>query len=263
MMRLAAYLHPQHCDFEGLRTAVLRAEDLGFEVAYTWDHFFPLFGDQSDKTLECWTTLAAWAEATRTIEIGSLVTCNSYRNPNLVADMARTVDNISDGRLILGIGAGWFERDYTAYGYDYGTARSRLAALERDLPIIADRMRQLDPPPRRNIPILIGGGGERITLRLVAEHAQMWHHFGGPGEMARKIEVLSRHCEAVGRDLADIEISAGVDLDQAHEVPRICDEYYECGVRQLTLGFGGPDYDMTLASEFLRWRDTSGALSAS
>jgi probable F420-dependent oxidoreductase len=250
-VRIGVQLQPQHADYAQLRAAVAEAEEAGADIVFNWDHFFPLSGEPDGKHFECWTMLGAWAEATSRVEIGALVTCNSYRNPELLADMARTVDHISGGRLILGIGAGWFQRDYDEYGYDFGTAGSRLADLAQALPRIRDRWAQLNPAPTRDIPVLIGGGGERKTLRYTAEHATIWHSFGNAETFTRKSRILDDHCADVGRDPARIERSVGVSAPPAE----VADGLVAAGATLFTVGSGGPDFDMGLLKEWIAWRD--------
>ncbi len=259
-VRIALQIHPQQADYAAIRGAVADAEEMGFDIVYNWDHFYPLYGDPDGKHFEAWTMLGAWAEQTSRIQIGCLVTCNSYRNPQLLADMARTVDHISGGRLIFGIGSGWFERDYDEYGYEFGTAGGRLRALAAALPVIKERWTKLNPPPTRPLPILIGGGGEKVTLRIVAEHANAWHTFpASTDELAHKSEVLRKHCAAVGRDPAEIEVSVGVHPHRIDKDLAYADAHYDTGARQFTLGYGGPTFDLSSAQPWLDWRDTKNA----
>ena len=255
-LRVGVQIQPQHADYAAMRSAWAEADELGADTIFNWDHFYPLYGDPDGLHFECWTMLGAWAEATSRVEIGALVSCNSYRNPELLADMARTVDHISDGRLILGIGSGWFERDYTEYGYEFGTAGQRLDALGEALPRIEARWARLNPAPTRAVPVLIGGGGERKTLRTVARHADIWHGFGDAETIARKHEVLDRWCAEVGRDPAAIERSAGVDGGEPGEAG---ERLHALGTRLFTLGVGGPHYDLAPVREWLAWRDEKNA----
>lgn len=251
-VRIGVQLQPQHADYPQIRDAVRRAEDLGVDVVFNWDHFFPLSGDPDGKHFECWTMLGAWAEQTSRVQLGALVTCNSYRNPELLADMARTVDHISGGRLVLGIGAGWKQKDYDEFGYEFGTPGSRIADLAQALPRIKARLAAGNPALTRDIPVLIGGGGERKTLRVVAEHADVWHSFGDVTELRRKSAILDEHGAAVGRDTASlVERSVGVGAPPE----AVADDLLAAGVTLFTVGTGGPGYDLSLAQKWVRWRD--------
>jgi probable F420-dependent oxidoreductase len=230
--RVGVQFQPQATTMDALRAGWRAADALGVDTIWTWDHFYPLHGDPEAAHFEGWTLLAAMACDTSRARFGMLVTCNSYRNPDLLADMARTTDHVSGGRLILGLGAGWFERDYEAYGYRFGEARDRLRDLAEALPRIEARLAALNPPPLGPLPILIGGGGEQVTLRLVAKHASMWNGFGPPETFARKSGILDGHCADIGRDPKEIERTVLMDTD---EVGRV-DEYLEAGAEHLIVG---------------------------
>ena len=244
---------PQHGDYEAMKRAWVEADGLGVDRLYNWDHFYPLSGDANGKHFESLTIQAAMAALTKSAEISSLVICNSYRNPNLLADMARTIDHISGGRFVLGIGSGWFRKDYDEYGYEFGTAGSRLRELDRALPVIKGRWERLNPRPRRRIPILIGGGGEKVTLRIVAEHADIWHSFGDPPTMKRKSDILDEWGAKVGRDPAEIQRSTTVarlsgDISRA-------EDYLELGFTDFVVTAQGPEWDLEPLRKVLAWRD--------
>ena len=259
-IRIGVQLQPQHCsDYTQIRDAVRRCEDIGVDIAFNWDHFYPLYGDPDGAHYECWTMLGAWAEQTSRIEIGALVSCNSYRNPELLADMARTVDHISGGRLILGIGSGWKQKDYDEYGYEFGTVGSRLDDLAVAMPRITSRLSKLNPAPLRQIPILIGGQGERKTLRLVAEHADIWHGFTNATTYPGKAEVLARHCADTGRDPDTVERSSGVEGKGADALVANAEALAQRGVTLMTVGCDGPDYNLGPAEALVRWRDNRSA----
>jgi len=259
-IRISVQVPPQHVTIAQMRDMWLRAEDAGVDAVYNWDHFYPLSGDPAGLHFEAYTLLAAMAEVTDRVQIGSLVTCNSYRNPNLLADMARTIDHLSDGRFVLGIGSGWAERDYENYGYPFGTAASRLQDLKRDLPIIRDRWTKLNPGPvNGTIPILIGGGGEKVTLRIVAEHANTWHTFGDVDTAKRKAGILDQHCATVGRDPSEIVRSVGVGSAKdgsTDEAIRIAEAHVANGFSDFTTGIGAPDFDFSLVKALVAWRDS-------
>jgi probable F420-dependent oxidoreductase len=238
-LKIGVQLHPQATALDDLREAARSADAMGADSIWVWDHFSPLYGNPDAEHFEAYTLLAALAAETSNARIGALVTCNSYRNPNLLADMARTIDHISHGRFILGIGSGWFERDYKEYGYEFGTAPERLRRLAESLPVIMDRLGRLNPPPIGDVPILIGGSGEKVTLRLVAQFADGWNSFGPPERFAEKNRVLDEWCARLDRNPRQIERTVGINGSEIEN----WEAYLEAGATHLIV-MTGPPYDL-------------------
>jgi len=246
--KVGVQFEPQHCSVTELRDGWRRAEELGVDSIWTWDHFFPLSGDLNGRHFEGWSLLAAMACDTMRARIGILVSCNSYRSPDLVTDMARTIDHVSGGRVVLGYGAGWSERDYDEYGFDFGTAGSRAAALEAGVLRIKARLGKLNPPPIGRLPLMIGGEGERVLLRVAAEHADIWTGFGPVSTFAQKNRVLDQWCEKVGRDPSSIERSVLAngqgELDQL-------DEFTAAGAQEIIVPAQAP-FDLDAVEAAIR-----------
>jgi probable F420-dependent oxidoreductase len=237
--QVGVQLHPQATTVDALRAAWRAADEIGVDSIWVWDHFYPLYGDPDAEHFEAYTLLAALAADTTNARLGALVTCNSYRNPNLLADMARTIDHISHGRFILGIGSGWFERDYSEYGYEFGTAPGRLRELATALPVIMERLGRLNPPPVGDVPILIGGSGEKVTLRLVAQYADGWNTFGPPEHFAAKSRVLDEWCAKLDRNPAQIERTVGINASEIDN----WQAYLDAGASHLIV-MTGPPFDL-------------------
>ena len=219
-----------------------RAEALGYDHVWVYDHVETVPRRERTHVFEAFTMLAALSQRTTRIELGQLVTCVGYRNVGLLAKEAACVDVMSGGRLVLGLGAGWFEREYEAYGYGFPTATDRLAALDEALTVIPrlwseetvtfdGRFVSLDgafcePEPLRRPPILVGGGGERVTLRLAARHADLTNWQVGLDAFVRKSRLLAGYCEEIGRDPASISRTHGPDclvVDSDAELARWLD----------------------------------------
>ena len=237
--KVGVQLHPQATTTDDLRAAWRAADALEVDSIWVWDHFYPLYGDPDAPHFEAYSLLAAMAVETSHAHIGALVTCNSYRNPDLLADMARTIDHLSGGRFTLGIGSGWFERDYTEYGYEFGTAPSRLRALADALPRIMARFDKLTPPPDGPLPILIGGSGPKVTLRLTAQYADGWNSFGPPASYAEKNRTLNDWCAKFERDPRQIERTVGI---QPTEIDS-WQAYLDAGAEHIIV-MTGPPFDL-------------------
>jgi alkanesulfonate monooxygenase SsuD/methylene tetrahydromethanopterin reductase-like flavin-dependent oxidoreductase (luciferase family) len=226
-IKLGMLLWSQGTDWPAFERAAQKVDKLGYEHLWTWDHLYAIFGDPYQPIFEGWMSLAGWAKVTTRTRLGLLVGANTFRNPALVAKMAETLDHISDGRAILGIGGAWFELEHTAHGIEFGTgfgqrldwfdeavgAMRKLLdgeTVNHDGPRYHVRdLRHAPRPIQRRLPIMIGGGGEKKTLRTVARYADMWNGMGALETMRHKVEVLRGHCDAVGRDIAEIEMTVG------------------------------------------------------
>lgn len=199
------------------------AEQLGYDTVWLDDHFYGVITPPSDASLECWTLMAGLARETSKIRFGTLVVCNNYRHPPLVAKMAASLDHISAGRLEFGLGAGWYEQEYLGYGYDFPAVGTRLRQLDEALQIcklmwteerasfagrhyrVSNAWCNPKPIQKPYPPIMIGGGGEKVLLRIVAQYADRWNFGGSVADFKRKTAILDEHCRAVGRDPAAVE----------------------------------------------------------
>ncbi len=244
--------------YETMTQVAQTAEELGYDSVWLFDHFHTVPVPTQEVTFECWTSTAALARDTQRVRIGQIVTCNSYRNPALLAKMASTVDVLSHGRLNFGIGAGWYEHEYKAYGYEYPDAPTRLRYLREGVQVILKMwsdeeaffegkyyqlrgaINQPKGVQKPHIPLLIGGGGEKVTLKLVAQYADACNigHME-PEAMARKFAILRQHCDEIGRDYTSIQrtILFNCSLDRSDE-----QAFERAQAANFARNIGGPEY---------------------
>ena len=227
-VKLGVLLWNQQTTWAEYEAAARRVDELGYDHLWAWDHLYAIFGDPYQPFFEGWTTLAAWAKVTSRARLGLLVGANTFRNPGLVARLAMTLDHVSDGRAILGIGGAWFDLEHAAHGIDFGSGfGQRLDWLDEAAGAMRtlldggevtsepgaryafDRLVLLPRPVQERLPIMIGGAGEKKTLRTVARYADMWNAMGSVELLKHKDEVLRRHCQEVGRDESEIERTVG------------------------------------------------------
>jgi F420-dependent oxidoreductase-like protein len=241
-VRLGVALWPQATTWPELLSTARLIERLGYDHLWSWDHLYAIYGDPQQPIYEGWTLLAAYAAVTERLRLGLLVGANPFRNPGLVAKTVVTLDHVSNGRAILGMGAAWFEPEHRAHGIDFGAGvGERLDWLDEAVGIMrrlldgeevthagphyqADHLRHAPRPIQERLPIMIGGSGEQKTLRTVARYADMWNAMGPPDFLRHKDEVLRERCIEVGRDEAEIERTVSCKLvirDDRDEARRV------------------------------------------
>jgi len=248
MVRFGVKIHQEGLDFATIKGLCQESERLGLESFWIMDHIHALLPPPQRPSLECWTLLTALAVSTRKIRLGTLVMCNSYRHPPMLAKMASTLDVISDGRLILGLGAGWHEPEYTGYGFPFPKAAVRIQQLREGIKILKkmfteektnfegkhytlrDAENYPKPVQKPHPPIWIGGGGEKLMLRVVAELADGWNWVNlSPEEFKHKVEVLEKYCSEFGRDPSEIVKSYQITVftaEKAEESNRRFDRFH-------------------------------------
>ncbi|CAN5640946.1 hypothetical protein BH24CHL9_BH24CHL9_14030 [soil metagenome] len=227
--RMGICLWTQRAAWPDILQAAEMVDDLCFDHLWTIDHLLAPQGQPDQPILEGWSVLSAWATRTSHAQLGLFVGANTFHPPALTAKLATTLDHISDGRAIVGLGAGWFEREHRAYGLEFGASPGeRIGWLDEGAGIVrrlldgeavtaegrylTDDLRILPQPLQARLPLMIGGGGEKRTLRVVARHADMWNGFGTPETLERKIGILGEHCRAEGRDIGAIELTVGANI---------------------------------------------------
>jgi alkanesulfonate monooxygenase SsuD/methylene tetrahydromethanopterin reductase-like flavin-dependent oxidoreductase (luciferase family) len=224
-IRFAVAVAPQHKTWSEYRAAAIAADELGFEAFWSWDHLMPVWGDMEDSAFECYTTLSALAEATRRIRVGALVSGAPYRNAGMQIKMATQVDIVSNGRFDFGIGAAWAEREFRAFDIPFPEPKDRIRILRETLDLAkllwsgdprkivsyqgkfvraTDAFLNPQPVQKPHPPIVVGGGGEQLTLRVVARHADVWHGAGDLPELKRKIDLIDGYAGDYGREGSDI-----------------------------------------------------------
>jgi F420-dependent oxidoreductase-like protein len=256
VMRFAFKTSPQNTTWAQMLAVWQAADDIDvYESGWTFDHFYPIFSDSDGPCLEGWTTLTALAQATTRLRLGTLVTGIHYRHPAVLANMAAALDIISNGRLELGIGAGWNEQESGAYGIELGTIKERFDRFEEACEVLTSLLSQESTnfdgkyyqlkdarnepkgPQRPHPPICIGGSGEKRTLRITARYAQHWNFVGGPPDVfAHKRDVLAVHCADIGRDPKEITLSAHLRLEADRNYGKVVEDAAALAAEGLDLG---------------------------